>query len=176
MLVDTAFRESRHPEYDLANRRLKHVYFHGRDFGLRNDFSVDAGDALHFPEGAASLQAGQFQSQLIPGPHRPLKPHAFKTRQDKDFATIHSAARFVRKYRRYLRHGLAYQDSGHNRPGGKMALKERFVKGHILKPDYFVLAVYFDDPIHQQERVAVRQVFSISLTSSIGFRFVADLT
>jgi hypothetical protein len=55
-----------------------------------------------------------------------------------------------------LRHGLDDQDARHHRKIGKMALEERLVGSHVLDSDYPV-GLQFDDPVDQQERVAMGQ-------------------
>ena len=40
-----------------------------------------------------------------------------------------------------------------------MALKKGFIKRDILDPYDFVFAMHFDDTIHKQKRVAMREIF-----------------
>src|SRR4051812_49395823 len=39
----------------------------------------------------------------------------------------------------------------------KMPLKKRLIDGHVFQPDDTLLFLYLDDPVHEQERVSVRE-------------------
>jgi hypothetical protein len=56
-----------------------------------------------------------------------------------------------------LGQGLDNQDSGHDRPTGKVAVEKVFVDRHRLDGDNRLVKDDFDDPIHEQHRVTMRQ-------------------
>ena len=64
---------------------------------------------------------------------------------------------------RRLRHALDQQYARHDRAAGKMTLKLRFVGGDVLDADAEFVSLRADDPIDQQEGIAMRQKTQQSL-------------
>jgi hypothetical protein len=56
-----------------------------------------------------------------------------------------------------MRHRLDQQHARHDRTAGKMALELRFVGGDVLDSDPEFVAAGADDPVDEQEGIAVRE-------------------
>src|SRR5205814_1417619 len=56
-----------------------------------------------------------------------------------------------------LCHRLDDEHPGHDRMSRKMPLEERLVDRHVLDADDPLLPFHLDDPVHEQERIAMRQ-------------------
>src|SRR6266571_4490212 len=57
----------------------------------------------------------------------------------------------------HLGHRLDDQDARHDRVAGEVALEERLVEGDVLDADHALPLLDLQDPIDQEERVAVRE-------------------
>jgi len=55
-----------------------------------------------------------------------------------------------------LGHGFKYQHSRQYGLFGKMSVETEFVGGHAFNADAALVLLYYLHPVHQQERVAVR--------------------
>ena len=58
---------------------------------------------------------------------------------------------------RRLRHSLDQEHAGHQRPAGKMSLKERLIEADVLQPDARLVAADALDAIDQEKWIAMRQ-------------------
>src|SRR5690606_8419946 len=62
----------------------------------------------------------------------------------------------------------------HDRVAGEMALEERLVHRHALHADDRLVRAIFLRPVHEQERIAVRDPFQDLADLDIGLRLFAD--
>src|SRR5258706_5305204 len=128
-------------------RTLIHGDLHRRDFRLRRDFSIDLGDALHFPERSAPLEARELEPELVAGLDGPLEFHLVQAGQNEDILAVAAAPRDISENRRDLGHRLADQHARHHRMVGKMALKKTLVGGYVFDADDPLVPFDLDDPV-----------------------------
>src|SRR5580698_8583985 len=133
----------------------------GRDHDLRGRhfLAVDLRQAVEFPnplEGALQLHP---QHQLVSrfdglAKSRIVDGDKVKTRIDVG----HDLGGLEGQNTRCLRQGLDDQNSRHHRPVRKMSLKERLVDRYILERQAVLSCDAFQDSIHQQEGIPMRQL------------------
>src|SRR6516165_12798017 len=88
--------------------------------------------------------------------HRLEKPRLVD-RQEIDERFLNGAQRFEAEHTGGLCHALDEKHAGKHRVAGKVAEKVRLVDGDVLNTDHRLVATQFDDAVHHQERIAVRQ-------------------
>ena len=56
-----------------------------------------------------------------------------------------------------LRHRLAHEDPGHDGALGKVSSELRLARGDVLQGDEAAVGLELKHPVHEQERVAMRE-------------------
>jgi hypothetical protein len=118
--------------------------------------SINLCFAAHPLNARAESQGRNFQNQSVTRGDGPPKTR-FSDPSEKHQLLIAIGNFAQRQDSAALRQRLNYQDARHYRRTGKVALKERFVNADLFDPDDALERRQFDDPIDQQEGIAMRK-------------------
>src|SRR5690606_6606840 len=127
----------------------------GHHLGFAHGLALDVGDAAH-PAGAAlELDHLELKTKLVSGRHRAAELHAVD-RHEVHHLRFRVIEVVHQEHSAGLRHSLDDQHTGHDRVPREVALEERLVDGDVLDADNSTVGLDLDDPIDQEERVAMR--------------------
>src|SRR5690606_8750190 len=127
------------------------------DVGARGLLAVDPGDALvqrHVADGALE---GDLQVQPVARHDHARELRAVDLHQVEQLAIGIALHGQLGKQPARLRQRLEHQHPGHHRLAGEVPVEEVLVGGDVLVGQHAVVGLQLDHPVHQQERIAVRQ-------------------
>src|SRR6266571_1083034 len=157
-------RRSLHAHEFLAASFVRRLAFRGRiavhhlahERRLGGQIAVDRRLAFQFAEIAAPGQHVDFEPELIARNHGP--PEARIVHGHKIEQLVLAVRHFLEQQQPAgLRHGFDDEHAGHDRFPRKMPLKMRFVDGPVLDADNPLQRLHFEDRIHHQKWIAMRQ-------------------
>ncbi|CAM2159508.1 hypothetical protein PT2222_50347 [Paraburkholderia tropica] len=152
---------ARHPARDGNARRvlLRCVHFLDgtHQFRFAGNRAFDFGDCLELPDAAHVALERHVQDELVARFH-----HALEARAVDAHEVVQRVLEVLLLFReREQRGGLGQRfenhHAGHDRTLREMAREKGLVDRHILQRLDALVRLELDDPVHHQERIAVRQ-------------------
>src|SRR6267154_2010449 len=148
------------------------VHQHAPQHRFGGDFPVDCGNGFQLAERRAVLEHRHFHAQLISrhdGPPKTRLVHSGKIQKFffalRNFKQEQQAAG--------LRHAFDNQNPRHHRLSRKMSLKKALVDRNTFQADDPLQPLDFENSIHHQKRIAVRQNFLD--TSAVKNHFISSI-
>src|SRR5579872_1940472 len=134
------------------------VHQHAAHDAFCGNVAVHCGHRLQLAEFYLPLQHRHLDAQLISGHHRAPETRLIHRGQIEQFFI---AIRNFRKQQQSagLGHPFDDQHARHDRFAREMTLEKALIDGDVFQADDALQPLDFDDRVHQQERIAVRQNF-----------------
>src|SRR5437762_9205081 len=132
------------------------VAHHRGHVGFGDDLTVDFPYAAHLANGSPQLDDLELEPYLVSRFYRPAEFHVVQ-RHEVDNLALRIFNRSHQQHASDLRHRLDDQHARHDRVAWEMSLEKRLVDGDVLEPYYALFFLDLEDPVHQQERIAVWQ-------------------
>src|SRR5688572_15355704 len=137
------------------------IYEHAEQLRLGHDDPGYFRDAAHLHGAGAAVKHFAFEDELVSRDDRPAKAGLVDSAEEKKLLRALFVAHLAQAEEcRALGHGLHDQDARHHRRAGKVSLEKLLVRGHVLQTgDLLAILGDLEDPVDQQHRIAMRQVF-----------------
>src|SRR6185436_4652521 len=132
------------------------VAHHRGHVGFGHDLAVDFADTAHLANHAANLDDLELEPDLISRLYRASELHVVERHEVDDLA-LRVPDRSHQQHAAHLRHRFDDENAGHDWMPRKMSLEERLVDGDVLQSHDPLLLLDLQNPIHQQEGIAVWQ-------------------
>src|SRR5450759_2756249 len=132
------------------------VAHHCRHVSLGDDLALHCPDSVHLANCAPELRDLELEADLISRFDGPSELDIVERHEINDFA-FRVPYGTHQKHSANLRHRFDDEDARNDWMPGEVSLNEWLGDRYILQPDDPLLLHYLENPVHEQERIAVGQ-------------------